>query len=83
MSQFNWSLLSPRGQAILRQVGLRAAAGFSYVEVADKLQGSRNPEIGGNPELESLNPPERIQEGWVSGRMRELRKELENLRVPE
>lgn len=80
---FYWGLLSPRGQAILRQVGLRVAANFSHAEVADMLEGTRNQELGGNKELEGLNPPARVTEGWVSARLRELRKELEGLRIPE
>jgi DNA-binding CsgD family transcriptional regulator len=40
-STVNWSGLTPRGREILRQIGFRLAAGYSYAETAAMIEASR------------------------------------------
>lgn len=77
---YAWNSLSERGGIILRQVALRVQAGYSHAEVAALLQDARNEGFPEIRELEDLRPPAVVSEGWVSSRLRELKKELETLK---
>lgn len=76
--EVDWSELSPRGREIVRQVGLRLAAGFSYEEIAEILERDTPPfrhlelPLGGKP----------ISKAWVSARTRELKVEIETMSSP-
>lgn len=83
MSGFRWLELSPKGGIILRQIALRVSAGMTHGEVAAVLQGTRKLTRLQGGELEDLKPPPVVTEGWVSSRLRDLRRELETLRVKE
>lgn len=63
--------LSPRGRSILSLVAVPTSLGYSHSEVALVLCALWRSE--GHEE----EPP--FTEAWVSGRMRELRKEIERL----
>ena len=53
--------------AILRRIALPHSLGLSYAEIAERISEAAST---------------RISESWVSARMRELRRELDDLRSP-
>ncbi|HUG64321.1 MAG TPA: hypothetical protein VMK83_03815 [Gaiellaceae bacterium] len=68
-----WGSLSPRSLAIVREVGLRLTAGYSFTEVAAILDHER-PEIPDAP-ISARG----ITKGWVQTRLREARTEIREI----
>jgi TRAP-type C4-dicarboxylate transport system permease small subunit len=74
-SKADWARLSPRGRETARWVAVLVSLGFTHAEVAAKLEQVRETIRQRAPHLPLPTGP--IREGWVSARMRDLRKELE------
>lgn len=67
-----WSRVSPRGRAVIAQIGLRLTAGWSFEEIADAIQDAR-------PKMADIELPEKVTKAWVMARWRELRREVKEL----
>jgi hypothetical protein len=67
--RIDWSVLTPRGKAILRWIAVPTSLGLEHREVADRLNLRR-------PEIPDLPLPPVVTTGWVGAQMRRLRREL-------
>ena len=68
--EIDWNALSPRSREIVLHCSIREAAGYSLDEVAVALDRER-------PELRHLELPEKVNEELGAGRLRDLRREIE------
>lgn len=74
----NWRALSPRGRAILKWIAVPISTSLSHREVAYWLELNRTRIRIVDDSGTELALPSPVTEGWVSARMRELRRELES-----
>ena len=68
----DWSALSPAARETASLVGLRLTAGWSIEEILPEL--NRHPE---RFRFNTLPRPGVVTKGWVQGRLRALRREIE------